>query len=139
MTFRPETWPTYPDELLPNTLFKLAAQYPDLTYSEYPRSKDVADGFRKITYKEVANAVHAVAWWIEENVGKPAVDDGSETLVYMGPGDLRYALLVLGSVMIGYKVCLILSIRDECSNLMYRCSSQRPDTAQNLSRSLSQV
>jgi acyl-CoA synthetase (AMP-forming)/AMP-acid ligase II len=139
MTFRPETWPTYPDELLPNTLFKLAAQYPDLTYSEYPRSKDVADGFRKITYEEVANAVHAVAWWIEENVGKPAVDDGSETLVYMGPSDLRYTVLVLGSVMVGYKVCSNSSIRDECSDSVYRCSSQRPDTAPNLLQGLSQA
>lgn len=139
MASRPEIWPTYPNELLPNILFKLAAQYPDLTYSEYPRSKDVADGYMKITYKEVANAVHAVAWWIEENVGKPAVDDGSETLVYMGPSDLRYTVLVLGSVLVGYKVRLPLSVQDECSDSMNRCSSQRPDTAQNQSQDLSQV
>ena len=139
MASRPEIWPTYPNELLPNILFKLAAQYPDLTYSEYPRSKDVADGYMKITYKEVANAVHAVAWWIEENVGKPAVDDGSETLVYMGPSDLRYTVLVLGSVLVGYKVRSPLSVRDECSDSMNRCSSQRPDTAQNQSQDLSQV
>lgn len=139
MASRPETWPTYPDELLPNTLFKLAAQYPDLTYSEYPRSKDVADGYRKITYKEVANAVHAVAWWIEQNVGKPVVDDGSETLVYMGPSDLRYTVLVLGSVMVGYKVRSPSPVQNECSDSMYRCSSQRPDTAQSLSQGLSQA
>ena len=139
MASRPGIWPTYPDELLPNALFKLAAQYPDLTYSEYPRSKDVADGSMKITYKEVANAVHAVAWWIEQNVGKPAVDDGSETLVYMGPSDLRYSVLVLGSVMVGYKVRSPISVQDRCSDLMCRCSSQRPDTAPNLSQDLSQA
>ena len=104
MANRPESWPQAVDELLPNTLFKLAAQYPDLTYSEYPRTSNAADGYRKITFKEVANAVHAMAWWIDQNVGKPPKDDGSETLVYMGPNDLRYGILVLGSVMVGYKV-----------------------------------
>lgn len=104
MASRPEQWPLATSELLPNTLFKLASGYPDLIYSEYPRTNDIADGYRKITYKEVANAVHAVAWWIEQNVGKPAKDNGSETMVYMGPNDLRYAILVLGSVMAGYKV-----------------------------------
>jgi acyl-CoA synthetase (AMP-forming)/AMP-acid ligase II len=105
MENRPSAWPKVVNELLPNTLFRLAAQYPDLTYSEYPHNPiNASDGFRKITYREVANAVHAVAWWIEENVGKPKNDDGSETMVYMGPNDLRYGILVLGSVMVGYKV-----------------------------------
>jgi acyl-CoA synthetase (AMP-forming)/AMP-acid ligase II len=115
MAARPESWPRAVDELLPNTLFKLAAQYPDLTYSEYPRTSNVDDGYRKVTYKEVANAVHAVAWWIDHHVGKPAANDGSETLVYMGPNDLRYAILVLGSVMVGYKVLSFLPrLRSNC-------------------------
>ena len=101
---RPEVWPRAVNELLPNTLFRLASQHPDLIYSEYPHTNRAVDGYRKITYNEVANAVHAAAWWIDEVVGKPAKDDGSETLVYMGPNDLRYAILALGSVMAGYKV-----------------------------------
>lgn len=104
MTSRPRIWPRAVNELLPNTLFRLASQYPDLTYSEYPRTNKAADGYRKITYKDVANAVHAVAWWIDQNVGKPAKDRGVETMVYMGPNDLRYGILVLSSVMVGYKV-----------------------------------
>lgn len=107
MTSRPETWPQAIDELLPHTLFSLAANYPDLTYSEYPKdSLDISQGYRNITYREVANAVNALAWWIEKNVGKPKTDDGRETVVYMGPNDLRYGILVLGSIMIGYKVSL---------------------------------
>lgn len=107
MSERPEQWPHGDKELLPKVLFNLAAQYPDLTYSEYPRNlTSAADGYRRFTFQEVANAVHAVAWWIEQNIGKPAVDDGSETLVYMGPNDLRYPTLVLGSIMVGYKVSM---------------------------------
>lgn len=104
MATRPRHWPHFTSELLPSILFKVASQYPDLSHSEYPRTDSTTDGYHKITYKKVANAVHAVAWWTEESVGKPANNDGSDTLVYMGPNDLRYALLVLGSVMAGYKV-----------------------------------
>ncbi|KAF2995268.1 hypothetical protein E8E13_004033 [Curvularia kusanoi] len=104
MALRPESWPKAIDELLPNTLFKLAAQYPELIYSEYPCSSNIVDGYRKITFREVANAVHATAWWLEHHVGKPAANDGSETLIYMGPNDLRYAILVLSSVLVGYKM-----------------------------------
>ncbi|CAO2652907.1 Nn.00g023180.m01.CDS01 [Neocucurbitaria sp. VM-36] len=105
MATRPSTWPQSTKDLLPHILFKLADQYPGLTYAEYPRDHaNIADGFRKATYREVANAVHAFAWWIEKNVGKPKVDDGRETMVYIGPNDLRYGILVLGSVMVGYKM-----------------------------------
>lgn len=104
MTCRPDQWPRTTDELLPRILFDLSAQFPDSTYAEYPITDNVADGYRKITFREVANAVHEVAYWIDNNVGKPVMDDGSETLVYMGPNDLRYGILVLASVMVGYKV-----------------------------------
>ena len=114
MANRPSTWPQSTKELLPHTLFKLADNYPDLTYAEYPRKHaSIADGFRKVTYREFSNAVHAFAWWIEKNVGKPRVDDGRETMVYIGPNDLRYGILVLGSVMVGYKVRIVQSQLNE--------------------------
>lgn len=104
MASRPKQWPRTDNELLPNVLFKLASRFPDATFVVYSQSSNVKDGFRHITFREVANAVHAMAWWIDQNVGKPANTDGSETLVYMGPNDLRYGILVLSSVMVGYKV-----------------------------------
>ncbi|KAJ4363131.1 hypothetical protein N0V83_010251 [Neocucurbitaria cava] len=105
MAARPSTWPQSTKELLPHVLFKLADKYPDLTYAEYHiNPATIADGFRKVTYREMANAVHASAWWIEKNAGKPEVDDGRETMVYIGPNDVRYGILVLASVMVGYKM-----------------------------------
>jgi len=67
---------------------------------------NINEGYHAISFGEVANAVHAVAWWIEENVGKlDEVDKvGKETLVYMGPNDIRYVVLCLGSLMCGYKM-----------------------------------
>jgi hypothetical protein len=105
MSARPDSWPQATGELLPSTLFKLASLHPDLVYAEYFNNpKSVTEGYRKVTYKEFSNAVHTLAWWIEANVGKPSVADGSEAMVYMGPNDLRYGLLVLASIVAGYKV-----------------------------------
>ncbi|KAF1945066.1 acetyl-CoA synthetase-like protein [Clathrospora elynae] len=105
MSDRPDSWPESRNELLPHTLFKLAEQYPDLTYIKFPKnSNDISAGYRKVTFRQVANAVHAMAWWIERTVGKPDHDDGRETMVYMGPNDLRYAILCLGAVVVGYKM-----------------------------------
>ncbi|KAH7062833.1 hypothetical protein BKA63DRAFT_186920 [Paraphoma chrysanthemicola] len=93
------------DELLPHTLFRLAKLFPDTTHSEYfGDPTNLANGYRKCTYQELANAVYATAWWIEKNIGKPRVNDGSVTMVYFGPNDLRYGILVLASVCVGYKM-----------------------------------
>ncbi|KAH4069535.1 hypothetical protein HBH98_067900 [Parastagonospora nodorum] len=105
MSSRPETWPDATGDLLPNTLFKIAEQYPDLVYAEYFTDPvDIAKGHRKVTYRDFANAVHTTAWWIEENVGKPKIKDGSETIVYLGPNDLTYGILVMASIVVGYKM-----------------------------------
>lgn len=106
MEKRPETWPQYTNELLPNILFKIAEQYGHLTYAEYfTQDDDLSKGFRKVTYLDLANAVNSLAWWIEEHVGSPREHDGSETLVYLGLSDLRYGILTLASMIVGYKVC----------------------------------
>ncbi|RYO73516.1 hypothetical protein AA0113_g151 [Alternaria arborescens] len=104
---RPTPWSPPINELLPHTLFRLAAQNPSATYVEFPNDPNrIEDGYRKIAFAEVANAVHAIAWWIEENVGKLSEEEktGEQTLVYMGPNDIRYAVLCLGSVIAGYKM-----------------------------------
>lgn len=102
---QPQTWPRATEELLPSTLFKLAKQFPNRRYAEYfTDAKNLADGYRKLSLENFANAVHAMAWWIEANVGKPDVANGTETLVYCGPNDLRYGVLVLASILVGYKM-----------------------------------
>ncbi|KAI0582200.1 hypothetical protein TUN199_06351 [Pyrenophora tritici-repentis] len=107
MTARPSPWPKVTNQLLPHNLFNIAEKYPQITYAEFPRNPlNISEGYRAITFVEVANAVHAVAWWIEQNVGKLEDVDkiGKETLVYIGPNDIRYVVLCLGSIMCGYKM-----------------------------------
>jgi hypothetical protein len=115
MSTRPNTWPSATNELLTTTLFKLANQYPELTYAEYFSDPiSIANDHRAVTYREFANAVHATAWWIEEIVGKPKGQNGSEAMVYFGPNDFRYDILVLASIVVGYKV------RDQLHNALFR-------------------
>ncbi|MCJ1395312.1 hypothetical protein MMC18_008196 [Xylographa bjoerkii] len=44
---------------------------------------------------ELANAVNKIAYWLEQNFGASTV---FETLAYMGPSDLRYAIVFLAAV-----------------------------------------
>ena len=58
-------------------------------------------GFRKITYCMLANAIDGVAWWLQQSLG---LGQEFETLAYFGPWDIRYIVLLLGAVKVGYKV-----------------------------------
>jgi hypothetical protein len=138
MSERPESWPQAAGQLLPTTLFNLAKQYPNLIYAEYfSDSEDVARGYRKVTYEELNNAVHAMAWWIDKNVGKPMIGNGSETMVYFGPNDLSYGILVLASIITGYKVCYSCNHLGDLEMLILcpRCSSHLLATAPKPSQS----
>jgi hypothetical protein len=130
---RPSPWPLVADELLPTALFRLARDFPDVVYAEFfSDAKDLAKGYRKVTFAEFANAVYGAAWWIRENVGAPAKEDGSEALVYFGLGDLRYGVLVFASVVVGYKVSVVRDLKDkQFLNLVHRYYSHLPATEPN--------
>ncbi|KAF5878579.1 putative nrps-like enzyme protein [Botrytis fragariae] len=59
-----------------------------------------SQGYRKITYAQLANAVNGAAKWLTEELG-PAKD--FQTLSYMGWNDFRYVIFILGAVKAGYK------------------------------------
>lgn len=89
-------------DLVPHLVDKRAALTPDTIYSEYPVSTlTYAEGYRKITYRDLANAVNGAAAWLINTLG-PGKD--FETLAYIGPNDIRYPALILGAVKAGYKV-----------------------------------
>ncbi|KAF6228467.1 hypothetical protein HO133_008197 [Letharia lupina] len=91
-------------DLLPHLVDKRASLTPDTIYSEYPVSTLTYDeGYRKITYKDFANAINAAAAWLVDTLG-PGKD--FETLAYIGPNDIRYPALILGAVKAGYKLFL---------------------------------
>lgn len=89
-------------DLVPNLVDKRALLTPDHVYAEYPISAHSYDqGFRKITYNHLANAVNGVAWWLHRTLGPSRI---FETLAYIGPNDIRYPAIILGAVKAGYVV-----------------------------------
>ena len=95
------TEPSYGSRLLPQVVDALARSNPKRIYASFPLSSDCSDGFRDVTMFELANAVDTFAYWLEQNIGASTV---FETLAYMGPSDLRYAIVFLATVKCGYKV-----------------------------------
>lgn len=87
--------------LVPKLIDGRAYSEPDRLFCAIPRSTDLKDGLRCITYRHFANAVNKCAWWIEKELGK---GENFETLAYVGPSDIRYAIITLAAVKTGHKV-----------------------------------
>ena len=89
-------------DLVPNIVDQRANDEPDMLYAEYPVSPmSYEGGYRRITYRELANAVNGISWWLHNVLG-PGQD--FEALAYIGPNDLRYPTLILGAAKAGYMV-----------------------------------
>lgn len=89
-------------ELLPHIVDEIARENPDELYAELPRSMTSFDsGFDKITYHLFANAINGMASWLDKTLEKK---ENFETLLYLGPNDMRHNILLLAAVKAGYKV-----------------------------------
>ena len=88
--------------LLPTLVDKIAKDDPSTVFCEIPVSNtSYSQGFRKITYGQLSTAIDGATWWLYKRL---KASQTFETLTYIGPNDLRYPILVLGAVKVGYKV-----------------------------------
>ncbi|KAJ2994170.1 hypothetical protein NUW58_g1628 [Xylaria curta] len=92
------------DLLLPSLVDSLAQSDPSRVLYSVTKTKEPADGFNNICAADFARAVDRCSWFIEQNLGP---GNGFPTLVYLGPQDLNYAILVLASIKTGYKLLLV--------------------------------
>lgn len=133
--------PTPPKRLLNHVVDDMAKDDPDALYAELPLSPTSFDaGFRKLTYRAFANAINGMAWWLHRTLGP---GKNFETLLYIGPNDLRHNLLLLGAVKSGYKVStavqsmrcsLLLETSADAGHLsdaVYIASLQHPRTGES--------
>lgn len=92
------------DLLLPSILDDRAWTCPEGEWAQFPASETTYEaGFRLVTNREAADAVNRVAWTLEEELGRSSK---FETIAYIGPTDLRYYIVVLAAIKVGYKVGL---------------------------------
>ncbi|KAI0973640.1 hypothetical protein F4678DRAFT_486821 [Xylaria arbuscula] len=96
--------PANRDLLLPSLVDDLARSDPSRILYSFAKTKDPADGFRDVCAADFAQAVDRCSWFIDQNLG---LGNDFPSLVYLGPQDLNYAILVLASIKTGYKLLLI--------------------------------
>lgn len=132
--------PDYGRRLLVNVVDETAVADPTRTFLFAPRTNKPEDGWAPITYEQVARAVNHVAHIIAEKVKLPAVasDEGKEefpTVAYVGPNDIRYAIILLASIKAGCKALFVspwnslegqLSLfeKTNCGHIWYAQSSE---------------
>ncbi|KAH8699187.1 hypothetical protein BGW36DRAFT_294468 [Talaromyces proteolyticus] len=94
----------YVQDLIPNIVDRHATENRDKVYASIPiNNDDLSQGFRDITYREFNNAISKAAYWLEEKLGVPST--GSfPTFAYYGARDLRYAILLVAAMKVGYKM-----------------------------------
>ena len=91
----------YGNRLLPTELDRIARESPSKIFASVPITADVNDGFRDISFLEIANGVDGFAHSLEQLHGR---GNDFETLTFIGLPDIRYVLVVLGAIKCGYKV-----------------------------------
>ena len=95
--------PNYGRRLLPTTIDEVAKHNPEKVFASMLKSPgNLQDGYRDITFRQIANGVNQVAWWLERELGRSST---FETLAYLAPGDIRYTIIAVAAVKAGYKVC----------------------------------
>ena len=89
-------------QLMPVVIDQVAQEQPETSFISL--SNEI--GYTTITFGQYANAINAVAWWLEHNIGKGHL---GEALAYLGigGGDIYYAILLIAAQKAGYYVSLL--------------------------------
>ncbi|KAL2015881.1 hypothetical protein VTK56DRAFT_4656 [Thermocarpiscus australiensis] len=96
----------YGKRLIVNIIDDRARSDPDREWMYVPRSSNPRDGWKKITYKQAANAINRVAHQLVATTGRPEKGE-FRTVAYIGPNDVRYPIMTLGAVKAGYQALFV--------------------------------
>ena len=87
---------------LPTLLDDIAARRPDRPFVPLPiNNDDLSHGYQDFTYSDFARSVDRCAWWIVDKLGRCGCENArseTRTLAYVGPQDVRCAVLLFGAV-----------------------------------------
>ncbi|KAI1432912.1 hypothetical protein GGR50DRAFT_696631 [Xylaria sp. CBS 124048] len=97
---------TFGRRLFPHVVDDYARREPERECFSVPRSPHGKDGWRKVTFREYANAINHMAHVIRDGCGIPAPGT-RPTIAYIGGNDARYVIFVLAALKAGYKALYI--------------------------------
>ncbi|KAM4066274.1 AMP-binding enzyme [Hirsutella rhossiliensis] len=120
----------YGNRLLVSLIDEIAAAEPSRAFVFVPRCSEPDKGWKPITFKEISNAVNYVANDIRSKLKNHPLQDHLPTVAYIGPSDVRYAIIMLACVKAGCQALFIsprnsveiqisLFERTACSHLWY--------------------
>ncbi|KAF2201598.1 hypothetical protein GQ43DRAFT_471647 [Delitschia confertaspora ATCC 74209] len=91
----------YGKRLIPSFIDEVSQSNPQRICFSFPKSTNLADGFRDLTFRTFTNAVDKTAHFIQKEVGRSSV---FETIMYMGYPDVRYYIVLVACMKTGHKV-----------------------------------
>ena len=94
--------------LLPTLVDEHAQSSPEDSFVAIPKSVDLKEGYRDISYRVFSTAVNQCSWWLERSLG---IGQGHDTLGYIGPSDLLYPIIAFAAVKTGYKVSRVVMVK----------------------------
>ncbi|KAF7115496.1 hypothetical protein CNMCM5793_002454 [Aspergillus hiratsukae] len=93
--------------LMPHVIDATAIATPDVECLSVPRTHGKPrDGWKPVSWAQVANAVNYVAHMLIEQAGTPTPGT-FPTIAYIGLEDPRYVLFIMGAIKAGYKALFI--------------------------------
>jgi hypothetical protein len=98
--------------LLPHLIKQNAQIDPDAVFAQIPAGTKYTDGYQNVTNLQLDNAINHTAFLIKKILGE---SKDFETLAYIGPGDLRYSIVVVAGIKVGYKVICLTVITQTAS------------------------
>ncbi|RAQ59689.1 NRPS-like enzyme [Aspergillus flavus] len=91
--------------LIPHVIDETARKTPDVECMSTPRSNNRHDGWKPVSWAQVANAVNYAAQMLIMQAEHPAPGT-FPTVAYIGLEDPRYPIFVVGAIKAGYKALL---------------------------------
>ncbi|KAJ5688964.1 acetyl-CoA synthetase-like protein [Penicillium macrosclerotiorum] len=93
--------------LMPHVIDATAIATPDVECLSVPRTHgNPLDGWKPVSWAQVANAVNYIAHLLIEQAGVPTPGT-FPTIAYIGLEDPRYVLFIMGAIKAGYKALFI--------------------------------
>ena len=90
----------YGRRIIPRLVDDIAQSDPQRPFVSIPKSSTLEEGYEDVTYSKFANLVNACAWWLESHLGRGKLG----TLLYIGPLDVRYLVMILAAAKTGHVV-----------------------------------
>ncbi|KAK4955159.1 putative secondary metabolism biosynthetic enzyme [Elasticomyces elasticus] len=89
--------------IVPHIIDELASSDPDGVWITVPRHQDLKQGWRDLTYGDLAKAINGMAEWL----GRELVCVRGDVVAYVGVNDMRYLVVLAALMKTGLKPLLL--------------------------------